>query len=218
MAKRRRRRRAATNAPRRRRRRRNPGALARARSVRTNPTRRRHSRRRRHTLGNPRRHRRVKRNPSLGSARGIVGGIVQGLKDGGAVVLGQVGARKVRGAVTGMLPANVQAQVSGGVGAIALSLASAVVVSLVARKALPGQARLISAGAFSETINAALAKTPIAPFLSAYPPRRIALAPAGRGRPGVAAWPGQPAIPVRAGVAAYPMMRSVGMPINAGGN
>lgn len=213
MAKRRRRRRAATSAPKRRRRRRNPGGLAPARRVSANPKRRRTRRRRRALASNPRR-RRVKRNPGISSARGLVGGIVQGLKDGGAVVLGQVGARKVRGAVTGMLPANLQATVASGIGQIALSIASAVVVSLVARKALPGQSRMISAGAFSETINAALAKTPIAPFLSAFPARRMPVAlPAGRGR-GVAAWPGA-ALP-RAGVSAWPGMRSVGMPVAAG--
>jgi hypothetical protein len=154
----------------------------------------------------------VKRNPSIASARGLVGGIVQGLKDGGAVVLGQVGARKVRGAVTGMLPANVQAQVSSGIGQIALSVASAVVVSLVARKALPGQSRMISAGAFSETINAALAKTPIAPFLSAFPSRRVLPA----ARRGVGAWAGAQLPRQTAGVSAWPTMRTVGMPMNAG--
>lgn len=207
MAKRRRRRRAAvkSNAPRRRRRRvrKNPGALARAR---VNPRRRRRRVRRNPALSR----RRARRNPGVASARGLVGGIVQGLKDGGAVVLGQVGARKVRGAVTGMLPANIQTQVASGFGQVALSVASAIVVSLVARKALPAQSRMISAGAFSETINAALAKTPIAPFLSAYPVRRVA-APARRG---VSAWT-QPAA-LRAGMSAYPTMRSVGMPVAAG--
>lgn len=208
MAKRRRRRRAASATPaRRRRRRRNPGALGPARRVLAN-RRRRSSRRRRR---NPGVVRRVRRNSPFASTRGIVGGIVQGLKDGGAVVLGQVGARKVRGAVTGMLPANLQAQVATGAGQIALSLASAVVVSLVARKALPNHARMIAAGAWSETINAALAQTPIAPLMSAFPARRrVASAP----RRGVAAWPTAAALPAgRPGVAAWPMamMRSVGV-------
>lgn len=195
-AKRRRRRRraAASTAPKRRRhrRRRNPGALAAGSTRRRlNPTKRR---RRRSAVAKTTRRRR--RNPGIASARGAVGGIVQGLKDGGAVVAGQVVTRKLRGAITGMLPADQQAKMKSGVGYIGLCLLSAVVTSLVAKRALPNYSRLISAGAFSETINAALAQSPTAvKFLSAYPggtrrlnawPGATAL-PAGRGN--LAAWP-----------------------------
>lgn len=209
VAKRRRRRRAVSKAtPRRRRRRRNPGALARARA---NPPRRR--RRRRRAASARRTVRRYKRNPGM-STRGIVGNIVQGLKDGGAVVLGEVGARKVRGAITGMLPANVQAQVASGMGKLALSIASSLAVSMVVRRVLPGQARMVTAGAFAESINCALATTPLAPYLAAYPPRRIVAAPAGR----MSAWPGTGNSRISSGqqkLAAYPI-RSVGMPSNVG--
>lgn len=213
MARRRRRRhrRAAIATPRRRHRRRhrrNPGGMGPAR-MHTNPRRRRRSvrrARRNYFYGNRRRHRRrYRRNPAfIGSARGLVGNIVQGLKDGAAVVGGQVATRKIRGAITGMLPATTAAQVSKGMGYVALSLASTIVTALIARKALPGQARMIVAGAYSETINCALAQTPIAPYLSAFPRRRVAGTVRG--------WPGNRVIPQRAGVAAWPMMRSVGSP------
>lgn len=223
MAKRRRRRRTATRvaaAPRRRRRRRvhaNPGALGRAR--RNPPTRRARRRRRAAVAASSRR--RFRRNPGI-SASGLVGGIVQGLKDGGAVVVGQVAVRKLRGALTGMMPATMQTQVaSPGLANIGLKVASALVVSLVARKAAPAQSRMIAAGAFSEVINAALAATPIAPYLSAYPGGRRALPvqagnviPGGR-RAALSAW----TAPRQVGMSAYPTggnMRSVGMPVSAG--
>lgn len=216
MARRRRRRRtAAIRTTRRRRRRhvrrthrRNPGALG---AARHNPGRRR--RRRRHSIA-ARRHvrRRHRRNPGLlPSGRGIIGNIVQGLKDGTAVVGGQVVARKISGAVTGMLPATTQAKVTTGPGKIALSLVSAVVTSLIARKVLPNQARLITAGAFSETINCALAQSPVAPFLSAYPRRTV--------MPRVAAYPGTGSsrlLNQGPRVAAYPGMRVVGLPAHVG--
>jgi hypothetical protein len=206
---RKRRRKASTSAaPRRRRRRvlrRNPGAFARLRS---NPRKRR---RRRSVAVATRstRRRRYRRNPGLG---GVVGTIVQGLKDGGAVVGGQVAARKIRGAVTGLLPADMQAKVRTGVGHIALSIASAVTVSLVTKRFLPGYSRMVAAGAFSEAINAALAQTPVAPFLGAFPARRVVAAPVNGGRRGVNAWSGASALPPAAprGVGAW--SRQVGMP------
>lgn len=197
-----RRRRRRTVVARRRRRRSNPGALA---AARHNPRRRRRVSARRRSV-----RRRYRRNPSLlGSSRGIVGSIIQGLKDGGAVVGGQVVARKVAGAVTGILPATMQPKVQSGFGKIALSLASAVATSIIARKVLPNQSRLISAGAFSETINCALAQTPIAPFLSAYPVRRT--------NPHLRAYPGTGAsrlIAQAPRMSAWP--RTVGVPSHAG--
>jgi hypothetical protein len=114
-----------------------------------------------------------------------------------------------------------QAKVTGGVGAIGLSLVSAVITSLIAKRVLPAQARLISAGAFSETINCGLAQTPVAPFLAGVP-RRFAtpVTVASRGgvlpqrRSGQSAWPIGGA---RSGVSAWPMARSAGMPIGVGG-
>lgn len=202
---------ARSNPTRRRRRRasvrRNPGRFALA----ANPTRRR--RRRRHAvMANPRRvtHRRrrrssgvFRRNPS-----GIVGALMQGLKDGAGVVGGQVAVRKLRGAVSGMLPADVQAKATTGAGGIALSVVSALAVSMAARKFAPSYARVIAAGAFSETINSVLATTPIAPYLSAWP------SPGGRPAQ-LSAYPGAGVkrLPAARGVAAYPHARVVGIPM-----
>lgn len=214
------------SAPRRRRRRAVTVARRRRATATTMATGRRRRRRAAVTHRNPptrRRRRRAvarsryRRNPGLPSTRGIVGGIIQGLKDGAAVVGGQVAARKARGAITGMLPAAAKAKVATGAGYVALSIASAIGVSLAARKFLPGQARMIAGGAWSEAINAALAQTPVAPYLGAFAPVRR-LVPA-RGRVNnVSAWPGSGAAQLaaagRSGVAAWP--RSVGMPMNAG--
>lgn len=201
----------------RRRRRRNPGALGPVR--RANPRRRRRNPVRA-LRSNPRRRRRH-RNPGLvSSGRGIVGNIVQGLRDGAAVVGGQVVTRKVSGAVTGMLPATMQPKVQSGAGKIALSLLSAVVTSLISRRILPVQSRLITAGAFSETINCALAQTPIAPFLSAYPVRsgyNVAAGMSAYPRPRFAAYPGTgTARAMTAGAPRVPQMRMVGMPTHHG--
>lgn len=167
---------------------------------------------------NPKRRRRFRRNPGLlpGGTKGIVGNIVQGLKDGVAIVGGQVAARKIRGAVTGMLPAATQLEVASGMGYVALSLVSAIAVSIAAKKFIPGQARMIAGGAFSEAINAGIAQTPVAPYLGAFAPVRRIVPPITRragGRPGVNAWPGggNPALSAaRNGLAAWPMMRAVG--------
>ncbi len=169
-----------------------------------------------------RRRRRVgfRRNPP--NIRGIVGGVFEGIKTGSAVVVGQTIARKVRGAVQGMLPASIN--VSTGLGQVGVSLAAAVGTT-VAVGFLPSSFRrfgpFIVAGAFSETINAALAQTPIAPYLSAFPNRRVvrvgpgangaqgrAVAAANGGR--VSAWPRA----LAGNLSAYP--RNAGMPMNAG--
>lgn len=162
---------------------------------------------------NPRKRRRhhFRRNPGLlpGGARGIANTVMQGLKDGASVVGGQIAARKIRGAVTGMLPAETQASLKTGVGYVALSIASAIGVAIGARKLLPAQARFLAAGAFSEAINAGLAQTPVAPYLGAFAPPRRVLPTRTAGSRGVSAWPmaGAPA-----GLGAWPMpgMRAVG--------
>jgi hypothetical protein len=195
-----------------------------ARAEALNPRRRR--RRYRRNAGavalNPRRRRRVfasrarrryRRNPgrAIVSARGIVGSIIQGVKDGSAVFAGQVVARKVRGAVTGMLPANAQAAIATGAGQVALAIASAVVTTLGAKQFVPqGYKRLVAAGAFSEAINAVVAQTPVAGFLSAFPARRVyPVLPNGRAVPSnlVRAAAGVAAYPMRPGMRAYPMPR-----------
>lgn len=157
-----------------------------------------------------------------GGGKGLVNDIVQGLKDGTVIVGGQIGARKIRGAITGMIPVTSQASVQSGAGYIALTVVSALIVSLAAKKFVPAYARMATAGAFSETINAALAQTPVAAYLGAFAPVRRRVIPSGAGnRRGVAAWPGASASYMalqgaRTGVAAWPMPRSVGMPSNAG--
>ena len=180
----------------------------------------RRRRRRRSYASNPPRRRRYRRNPSIvPTARGLVGGIVQGVKDGAAVFAGQVAARKVRGAVTGMLPANAQATVATGVGQIGLAIASAVVTTLAARQFAPsGYRRLIAAGAFTEAINAIVAQTPVAAYLSAFPVRSRVRSgynvPAGRtavASGGLRAYP----LAGRAGMSAYPTAR-IGQMYNAG--
>jgi len=218
----------ASNPARRRRRRRNPArsvAVAR-RATSANPARRRRRRRNpgafaRIRRANPHRRRRRRRNPSMG---GIVGNIVQDLKNGAGVVLGQVAVRKIRGAVSGMLPATSQATVSAGAGHVALSLAAAIVASVAARKAAPNYARYIAAGAMSEVLNGVLATTPIAPFLSAFP-RRVPVRMPGRGN--VNAWPAAPQMPAalpggrvgaRSGVAAWPVAAGPTMMHAAGGS
>lgn len=213
----------ASNPARRRRRRRNPSrSVAR---LSANPARRRRRRRRnpgafaRIRRANPRHHRRRRRrNPSMG---GLVGNIVQDLKNGAGVVLGQVAVRKIRGAVTGMLPAATQTTVATGAGHVALSLAAAITASVAARKFAPGYARYVAAGAMSEVLNGVLATTPIAPFLSAFP-RRVPVRVPARG---VNAWPAAPAMPTalpagrvgaRSGFAAWPVQAGPTMMHSAG--
>lgn len=215
----------ASNPARRRRRRRNPSRAVAVRSA--NPATRRRRRRRnpgafaRIRRANPRHHRRRRRrNPGMG---GLVGNIVQDLKNGAGVVLGQVAVRKIRGAVTGMLPAATQTTVATGAGHVALSLAAAITASVAARKFAPGYARYVAAGAMSEVLNGVLATTPIAPFLSAFPRRVPVRMPAGRN--GVNAWPAAPSMPAalpggrvgaRSGFAAWPVQAGPTMMHSAG--
>lgn len=165
----------------------------------------------RHTItSNPRRRRRARRNPP--SVRGVTGSIVSDLKNGGAVFVGGVATRKIRGAITGMLPAATQTQVAGAAGQVGLSIVGAVVTAMAARKFAGSYAKFVAAGAFAEAIACGVAQTPIAPFLAAFPVRasapRVAAYPAVRAV-GVRAYP-TTALPVRSGMNAYPTMRSVG--------
>lgn len=201
---RRRRKSAARSAPRRRRRR----AVAVARA---NPPRRR---RRRHVVAraNPSRRRRgYRRNPP----GGMMGQVTEGLQDGLAVVGGQVIARKLATGVAAMVPTPTNATIQK-VQYVGLRLAAAIGVAMASKKFAPKYSRMMTAGAFSEAINAGLAQTPIAPFLAAIPRRRGNPALAGRrinpaiGR--VAAWPAAiPASTARAGVGAW-ARRGPGLP------
>lgn len=188
--------RARTAAPARRRRRRRAVA-----SYASNPPRRR---RRRRVGLRARARRRYRRNPFPGGS--LVNSAVQGIKDGGAVVAGQIVARKFRGAVTGMMPAEMRGKVASGAGYVALNVLGAIATTMAAKKLLGGRAAtFIAAGAWAEAINGAIAQTPIAPYLSAFPVRRVVRPGSESGRPvvGHAAYP-QARIGARSGFAAYP--------------
>jgi hypothetical protein len=135
---------------------------------------------------------------------------MQGLYDGAGVVAGQVATRKAVGAIQGAAKLATPTAATK----IALNIAAAAAITVAARKLLPSKfqssARFVAAGAFSEAINVALAQTPIAPYLSAFPrgagrvASRIgggALAPGRRVGGAFAAYPAQ--LP-RPGVGAYP--------------
>lgn len=177
-------------------------------SARINPPRRRRRRhvRVRHVVSNPRhRRRRARHNPPI---RGIVGGIMRDLQNGLGAWGGLVATRKIRGAITGMLPATTQATVQGAAGKIGLSLASAIVASIVARRVLPRYAPYIAAGAFAEVVDCAVQQTPVAAYFSAYPRFRAYPTPAA---PGLVVAGGRTALPARAGgLRAYPLPRAVG--------
>ena len=191
------------------------GRFVRHHAKATNPHRRHHHKRRRnshHMRNAPRHHRRRRRNPDLVGSIGA-----ESMRAGVAglgVVAGQVAVRKIRGAVQGMLPATTN--VSTGWQGVAAALGAAVVVTGVVTLAVPAKyrniARAVAAGAMSEAANQALAQTPVAPYLSAFPTRApvIRVAPpvgsraALKNRTSLAAFP-------RRGVAAYPTMRPAGM-------
>lgn len=107
-------------------RRRNPGLVI------PNPRRRRRSRGHR---ANPRRHRR-RRNP-FGSAKGMVGSVMQGFGDALAIVGGKVASRAI--------PALVGLQQTGIAG-VAIQAGSAIAASWAANKVKPGLGRLVLAG------------------------------------------------------------------------
>lgn len=171
------------------------------RSVAANPRRRHHRRR-------------FRRNPPIGS---IINQLKLAAVDGASVFVGQVATRKLRGAVTGILPATTHAQVTSGVGYAALNLAAASGVAVLAHKFGGRYARLLAAGAFAEAISCAVAQTPVAPYLGAFPPRRVRMIQGSPGRRvsagNLRAWPAAPALPAaaaRSGMAAWPLPRVVG--------
>lgn len=185
------------NAPKRRRRR----AVA-VTHYAANPRRRR----RRHAVARTKRRARrsYRRNPSFG-----INFLVEGLKDGAGVVVGQVGARKIGALAKQYVPGM---SATTGVMSVLPTLAGAIATAFVARKALPRYSRVITAGAFAEAITQGLAQTPAAPFLAAWP--------AGGARVGtVSAWPAQRALPANQpapGMKAWPARR-VGIVREVGG-
>lgn len=194
---------AARNPSRKRRRRRTTSTAV----ARHNPPRRR---RRRTVAATTFRRRRARRNPDIITAVG--GAAFQGAINGAGVVVGETLGRKIRGAVQGMLPADVN--VSTGLPGLATSAAASLAITAAASLFTPARYRkfgeFITAGAWAETINQALAQTPVAKYLSAYP-QSLRLAGASRVRGGVRAYP---QLPARGGVAAYPRM--AGVPAVAG--
>jgi hypothetical protein len=159
--------------------------------------------------------RRAYRNPPmLKSAKGAIGGTISDVGHGFSVVGGQVAVRKVKGAAQGVLPATVN--VSKGLPGVAVTSGAALAVSVLSAMFTPAKyrraAEFFVAGAWSEAINCAIALTPIAPFMSAFPRPGLNAWPMGGGRRvGVAAWPAAlPRSSGRVNMGAWPM-RSVGM-------
>lgn len=141
MATRRRRRRRSTvrrAAPRRRRRR--SVAL-----VRSNPPRRR---RRRRIVARRHHRRRYRANPG---GTGIVSTIKNGVVDGALVLVGQAAQGRASALVSRVVP------IGGLPGAAIADVGSAVAVTILARKFLPGRARMVSAGAFSNAVRRVIA-------------------------------------------------------------
>jgi hypothetical protein len=175
-----------------------------------NPTRRR---RRSVMRSNPKRRRhRFHRNPV--SVRGITGILSQGVQDGAAVYAGGLAARKVTALVNNIGLGTSTATLTPGVMTILPRLGTGIVLGMFAPKFAPKYARMLTAGAMSETIAAVLALTPVAPYLGAGPVRRFTRTN-GRTQ-GVRGWPGTgaPRGAVTAGMGAYPavirMPQSVG--------
>ncbi len=147
--------------------------------------------RRRHTT------RRYRHNP-----RFRVNFLMEGLKDGVAVSVGQIATKKLGGIVQQYVPGLSGSGTAQAIGSKALA---AVGTALIVRKVFPRGARMIAAGAFSEVVNAAVAATPVGATLglSAWP------APVAPTR-GIRAWTPAPALPA-AGVRAWPVARVGGM-------
>ena len=126
-----------------------------------------------------RRGRGFRRNPPLS-----VGGIMQGVQDGAAgCTRAAWSQRKFTGAVNGMLTsATATNPLPTAISTVGLRLVAAVGLGIVTPKFAPKFARMVTAGAFSETIASALAQTPVAPYLGAMPARRfVASVPGTRG-------------------------------------
>lgn len=160
--------------------------------------------RRRHAVArvHRRRHaRRYRHNPRFG-----VNFLMEGLKDGVAVSAGQLVTKKLGGIAQQYVPG---LSGTGAVPVIGSSAIAAVVTSLAARQFVPRASRLITAGAFSQVVNAAIAQTPLAGTLglSAWP------APVAPVR-AVGAWSARPALPA-AGVRAWTSARVGGMRVIA---
>lgn len=151
-----------------------------------------------------RRRRHHRRNPSFG-----LGFLVSALKDGATISVARVANRKIAGLINQYVPG---LSATSPIGTIGAKVLAAAVVGLASRRLLPAYSRLVTAAAMSDAIDAGIAATPLAGYLSAYPrivrpmvagyPRAAGALPAGR--PAVGAWPTMTG------------RRSVGMPKQAG--
>ena len=167
----------------------------------------------RHAMNSHRRRRHHRRNPDLIGSIG--GGALHGITHGATVVAGQVVARKLKGATQGILPSSMN--VSSGMAGVATSAVAALGVTVAHALLTPAKYKTLGAfvvaGAWSEAINQALAQTPIAPYLAAYPrPALRIVTPVRGGR--IAAYPRAALSAGAPAFAAYP--RTVGLPANAG--
>lgn len=141
--------------------------------------------------------------------RGAVGGV--------GVVAGQTIARKVRGGLQGVV--TTKANVSTGLPGLATTAGAALALSAVHAMMTPSKYRsfgeAVVLGAWAEAINFGLALTPVAPYLSAFPPRPAlrVIDPrrfGGYARRGL----GAPAFGTSTTFGAY--TRAMGVPTNAG--
>lgn len=146
--------------------------------------------------------RRFRRNPPFG-----LGFVMEALKDGATISVARVANRKVAGLLNQYVPG---LAATSPVGTIGAKLIAATIIGLASRRLLPKYSRLATAAAMSDAIDAGIAATPLAAYLSAYP-RIVRPAVAGYGRPAVTA--GRPAVGAWTGQATR---RSVGMPMRAG--
>jgi hypothetical protein len=135
------------------------------------------------------------------------------VKDGTAVYLGQVAARKIGNGLNAMIPATV-AQNSPALRGILFRGLGAVVTGIAARKVVPKYAKLVTAGAFAELVNFAVTQNPtLNAFLSGYASPMVL-------RSGTRGWP-LPGSGVRgylpsSGVGAVGAMPLIGLPQTVG--
>lgn len=203
----------ATNPPRRRRR-------HHAKNPASSHRRRRHSAATLRKNSHHRRHHR--RNPAMG--KGIIGATVTGITRGFAVAGGGLLARKARGGLQGVV--TTKANVSTGLPGLATTAGAALAGTIAHVMLTPAKHRALGdfviAGMWAEAVNFGLALTPVAPYLSAFPPRSPALriidnSPAGARRLGAYNRGGNRLSAYSRGggnLGAY--TRAMGVPTNAG--
>ena len=201
----------ASNPPRRRRRRHHHNAAAAPTARRRRrPAMRKNSHHRRHHRRNPPR------------ARGAISAAVSGVMHGFGVVTGGVLARKARGGLQGVVTTN--ANVSTGLPGLATTTAAAIAGTVANHMFTPARHRelgdYVVAGMWAEAITFGLALTPVAPYLSAFPPRNplriIDNSPTSRLSAYARAGGGRLSAYSRGGATFGAYTRTVGVPVSAG--